>query len=302
MMNALAYEGHAYAKSFAASSVHPASHLKESWSGLSQLEFMNSLAALSEDQLSNCTETLKNVSRTILNKSKLRVAVVSSEDNVATDEASLAQFLDRFPSRSIDSTDEPTDFTPKSSRTFIPTPFGVNFAASVIPTVPYTHPDSIKLQVLSSLLTTHYLHPQIREKFGAYGGGSSFSGIDGLWSFYSYRDPKAQETINAFKNSVEWVTSGNGFTDQEMTEAKLSIFSSIDAPVDVSSEGLSNFMYGITKEMRQARRDALFGVKSKDVVDVAAKYLLNPEINSSAILGDQNQAELFRDAGWTVRS
>jgi Zn-dependent M16 (insulinase) family peptidase len=43
------------------------------------------------------------------------------------------------------------------------------------------------VQALSSLVSSSYLHPEIREKGGAYGSGA-MSG-EGLWSFYSFRDP-----------------------------------------------------------------------------------------------------------------
>jgi Zn-dependent M16 (insulinase) family peptidase len=36
-------------------------------------------------------------------------------------------------------------------------------------------------------VSSSYLHPEIREKGGAYGSGA-MSG-EGLWSFYSFRDP-----------------------------------------------------------------------------------------------------------------
>jgi Zn-dependent M16 (insulinase) family peptidase len=56
-----------------------------------------------------------------------------------------------------------------------------------------------------------YLHREIREKGGAYGGGAS-SNV-GLWQFYSYRDPHVTKTLETFKNSFDWLKS-NDFSDQ----------------------------------------------------------------------------------------
>lgn len=127
-------------------------------------------------------------------------------------------------------------------------PFQVNFAAKALRGVPYTHEDGASLQVLSSLMTTHYLHKEIREKNGAYGGGARYGGLSGLFSFYSYRDPRSLATLDVFRNSIKWVQARK-FTDQELTESKLSIFQGVDAPQSVSEEGMLEFVNGISDEM-----------------------------------------------------
>jgi Zn-dependent M16 (insulinase) family peptidase len=97
-----------------------------------------------------------------------------------------------------------------------------------------------------------YLHREIREKNGAYGGGCSFSALDGLFSFYSYRDPNALRSLESFNNSIDWVLKPESITEQDLTEAKLTTFSSLDAPIAASGEGMSFFKYGLTDVMRQS--------------------------------------------------
>jgi Zn-dependent M16 (insulinase) family peptidase len=86
-------------------------------------------------------------------------------------------FSDRNPSNETFSTDKWTYFA---------LPIQVNHSALCIPTIPYTHEDSPKLRVLGSLMSSCYLHREIREKGGAYGSGSRHS-FDGFFSFFSYR-------------------------------------------------------------------------------------------------------------------
>ena len=85
------------------------------------------------------------------------------------------------------------------------------------------------LQVLLSLLTTKFLHREIREKGGAYGGGASMGG--NLLRFYSYRDPGAQATLNAFDASGMWAAEGS-FADRDIAEAKLSVFQKVRNTVE----------------------------------------------------------------------
>ncbi|WAR10315.1 CYM1-like protein [Mya arenaria] len=64
-------------------------------------------------------------------------------------------------------------FTASSKKTQIELPFSVNYMSKSVQTVPYTHEDCPRLQVLSRLLSWKYLHREIREKGGAYGGGAA---------------------------------------------------------------------------------------------------------------------------------
>lgn len=52
----------------------------------------------------------------------------------------------------------------------------------------------------------------------------------------SARDPNAAQTLSAFEESVDWVKTGT-FTQQDIDEAKLSVFSAVDAPVAPADKG-----------------------------------------------------------------
>eukprot|EP00041_Stephanoeca_diplocostata_P018597 m.390369 g.390369 ORF g.390369 m.390369 type:complete len:86 (+) comp21058_c0_seq2:471-728(+) len=76
-------------------------------------------------------------------------------------------------SRQLASTPSTSQFTPQQGHNkFIRTPFAVNFAARVIKTVPFTHPDNACLKVLSKAMGAKFLHREIREK-----GGCSMASI-----------------------------------------------------------------------------------------------------------------------------
>ena len=90
--------------------------------------------------------------------------------------------------------------------------------------MPYEHPDSAPLRVLAKLMSAKYLHPQIREKGGAYGGGATSNPSSGVFSFYSYRDPNCTQTLEVFDSCLGWVTETKDFTQRDIDEAKLGIF------------------------------------------------------------------------------
>jgi len=61
-------------------------------------------------------------------------------------------------------------------------------------------------------MTSSYLHREIREQNGAYGGGARYHFNSGIFSFYSYRDANADKTIDTYTKSIDWVLT-NQFTD-----------------------------------------------------------------------------------------
>jgi len=95
----------------------------------------------------------------------------------------------------------------------------------------YTHQDAAPLRVLSRLLSSKYLHVEIREKGGAYGGGCSANPTAGSISFFSYRDPNFERTMNVFHNSNEWIQKADNFTQRDVDEAKLNVFKAVDKPI-----------------------------------------------------------------------
>ena len=48
------------------------------------------------------------------------------------------------------------------------------------------------------------------------------------------------QTLSAFRRGVDWARSGS-FTQQDIDEAKLSVFSAVDAPVAPSDKGTKGF-------------------------------------------------------------
>lgn len=52
----------------------------------------------------------------------------------------------------------------------------------------------------------------------------------------SLRDPNSVQTLSAFRKGVDWAKSGQ-FSQQDIDEAKLSIFSAVDSPVAPADKG-----------------------------------------------------------------
>ena len=181
----------------------------------------------------------------------------------------------------------------------------VNYCSKAVLTTTYTDPDHAKLRVLAKLLTSKYLHPEIREKQGAYGSGARLN-PDGAFTFFSYRDPRNVQTLDVFDASNNWLQNElKQITDQDVLEAKLAVFQDVDAPIPPCNKGMREFLMGLTPEVLQRFRAEVITVSPGDLMKVSEKYLMKATSNSlsKVILGpkgDKLNVNSRNGELWTV--
>ena len=302
-LDAIASSGDSYARRLAESSLSQQGLLREQIYGLSQVQYVAALASRPPTQgLEDVITKLKAIQQfAIANTPALRVALTCGSESVASNENALSQFLSSLPSSSQISRmhEEPT-FYPLNGRIFVPLPFQVYYSAVASPTVPYTHPSSPSLQILAQLLTHKHLHHEIREKGGAYGGGAYANELDGIFGFYSYRDPNPQNTLDVINQSRKWALNRE-WTSQDIEEAKLSVFQRLDAPESVSEEGLTRFISGIDEDMEQKTRERLLDVRKKDVEAVTEQFLSDDFKGANLVVLGEKKSWVKESDHWNIR-
>uniref|UniRef100_A0A672JR02 Pitrilysin metalloproteinase 1 n=1 Tax=Salarias fasciatus TaxID=181472 RepID=A0A672JR02_SALFA len=315
LANGISYSGHMYAMTRAGRHLTPAADLQETFSGMDQV-FMKRVAEMSD--LSPVIRTLSRIKIQLLNPENMRwdhISPAEREFDVAKTRKQrkairgniikVSVFQQISPAHSFNRrkplsvlTLQEVNFQPCQMKTFFQLPFTVNFVSESIRTVPFCHQDYASLSILARMMTAKFLHGEIREKGGAYGGGARMG--SGLFSFYSYRDPNSVQTLSAFHRGVDWAKSGR-FTQQDIDEAKLSVFSAVDSPVAPSDKGMGRFLSGVTDEMKQGHRQRLFAVSHHNLVDVAERYLgAGQRTCGIAILGPENDA-IKKDPSWIMK-
>jgi hypothetical protein len=180
-------------------------------------------------------------------------------------------------------------FTPQSaSKTYVAIKGQTNYCTGAIETVGYEHPDAPALFLLSQAMSTEFLHREIREKGGAYGGGSSFVPSAGIFYFSSYRDPNTLETIETFQKACQWAAQPSSITKTMVEEAHLRAFKSIDSPIAPASRGQSLYAQRMTDAQRQNFRTRLLDCTAEDMTRVAQEYLLNKPM-TVCIVGSEDK-------------
>ncbi|KAJ6082427.1 hypothetical protein N7499_007301 [Penicillium canescens] len=299
-LDSIAGTGHRFAVNAAAANLSPTFWVQEQQSGLEQLQATADLlrdAESSPERLQELIEKLRLIQSFAISSSNLRVRMVCEKESASRNESVLQKWISGLPqSRSPASAPGSSTFRPVN-KAFYDMPYKVYYSGQTSQTVPFVDPSSAPLSVMSQLLTHNYLHPEIREKGGAYGAGASNGPLKGIFTFMSYRDPNPLNTLKVFKNSGVFARD-RAWSEREIEEAKLGIFQGLDAPVSVDDEGSRYFMSGVTHEMDQRWREQVLDVTAKDVNDAADQFLVNGSRQTTCVLGEKKD---WADAEWEVR-
>ncbi len=162
--NSVPHSGHTYAARTAAACLSSAARLREEWSGLSQVGLIRELAGRSVDEMEELVSIFRQIAAQLFHSSALKTAVTVEEEHFALFEAPLQKLVDQLPKHGAGPAVEPPEFCPQPQRQGFVWSLPVNYVTRVFRAVPFNHPDSAALTVLSKLLRSEFLHREIREK------------------------------------------------------------------------------------------------------------------------------------------
>jgi len=312
-----------YARRWALASLGGEHAKREAILGLSQVEFLRQVAK-DPDTLAN---TLQLMMEAIFHTDGMTMCVVAGGNEIDRSEVEAhlqsislmrggaKKRLDTSPpltgnvsaSGVLDKIEARDSF----DSTYIPLPISVhNCVAAVSTEVTYGHEDDAAMMVLAQLASMNFIHQQVREKGGAYGGGAMHD-LSGCFVLYSFYDPNSHETLRVFAEAIHWLCEGN-FSQRDIDEALLSVFGSIDAPQEVGTKGTGVFLHGISNSQRFETRARFFAVTKDSLVAAARKHLGHVQLKDAFIEGAPracvaiagNQDTTFADTlpNWTKKN
>lgn len=114
------------------------------------------------------------------------------------------------------------------------------------------------MRVLSQMISSEWLHNQIRVIGGAYGGYSRF-GADGMVTFNSYRDPNLKKTIETYKATADFLRKAE-IDQAQFDRFIIGTIANLDMPLTASQRGNRAFDMHLNNRKQtdiQAERDAI---------------------------------------------
>lgn len=174
-----------------------------------------------------------------------------------------------------------------------------NHLISSYPLIQSTVKNFDGVHILSKILSSNYLLKHVREEGGAYGVGTSHDDQRNL--FTSYDDPHVLRTIDQFVKGCEWIQQKK-YSTRDIQEARLSLFSEIDAPVVPQQLGYGEVFAGKTAEKRQAQRDVLLSLSEEALHEIGEKaYACDPSQMTTCVFGNaESMKEVEKKGDWIV--
>ncbi len=298
--------GHRYAISLSARHLSQASHINELWHGIAQFQSIKGLTAriinkdTGEAELTALTRDLASMAGALLKKENFKPAVIGAQPSLVRADQRIQKIHDNLTNGTQKAFFTPAvDWDTQRPYQGWYTNTAVSFVGQSFKTVRITHEDSPGLAVIAKLLRSLFLHREIREKGGAYGGFAMYNTEEGIFSFGSYRDPHIKRTLDVYADACDFIVQGK-FTQTDVKEAILQVCSDIDKPETPGPAAMKAFYRQITKlsdDIRKEFKDALLRLDKKRIQRIAKTYFTREEsgkgiavISSKPMLEQANQA------------
>ena len=287
MESMIVHNGHKLAISLSSRNFSTSCALNEAWHGIHQLQTIKHITDnLTDNKLESVSDNLSSIGKNLLNSNNFKIALIG-EDKALSSASSYASSIEKK-----------LETSAKPSNGFIPPEISLNneiiregwstysavsFVSLTFKTVRMEHEDAPALSVISKLLRSLYLHREIREKGGAYGGFSTYNSEDGIFSFCSYRDPHIVSTLKVYDNAMAFIKSGN-YVEEDIKEAVLQICSEIDKPDPPGPAARKAFyrkLISLSDDARNRFKTNLLSLKRNQIIKVAEKYFNQGEKKQS---------------------
>jgi len=276
MESAVVDNGHRFAISLASRNYSISNILNETWHGIHQLKTIKEMSQdLSEKQLKTIAGHLTQIGSCILKSNNIKIALMGEKNDLVDAVRHTAALKDHLGAGEGGGFEAPDiQLTKELVREGWSTASAVSFVSSVFETCRLDHEDAPALAVISKILKSSFLHREIREKGGAYGGFAIYQLENGLFAYGSYRDPHIVNTLKVYEDASAFITSGD-YTEENIKESILQICADIDRPDTPSSAALKSFyrkLIHLTDDMRRAFKSRLLQLNKEQVIQTAHKY------------------------------
>ncbi|KAL0221465.1 hypothetical protein RCL1_001319 [Eukaryota sp. TZLM3-RCL] len=301
--NSINRNGHVYATSSATSSLSVLGAYSEELSGVSMVKNAKKISKLQGDELKEFCHSLIELHKSITSSGQKSMIVY---DNNAPNDLveKFSSFISNFSFSSSSTSPSPLPLTNSHKSWTITSPVG--YTADVALAHNYTEKSSPLLFVLSKIIGSSFLHNEIREKGGAYGGYMKFNVNTGVISMQSYRDPSPFNSFKIYDQILEWINDGN-INEKSLKEGILSAIRDVDvvrSPYDRAYYEFTCFLSGKDLRKRQEFRLGVLNATVEKLIDVGNQILTGGQ-KSRAFIGGNDLFEKVKQEiqeQWSVDS
>ncbi len=281
--------GHSFVALYAGSFLSASTAREESFSGISQLLFLNNL--LSIGKIESISADLKKIRGDIFSRPLLSVNITTQKDFINKSVDILDSVLRGFPSENKKKNRrDPRERGENSLKKYtgleaLQVSSTVGYSSTVIPASFLDSDFHAFESVLAHILKTGYLWENIRMKGGAYGAFASANGVEGLFSFLSYRDPEISRSLNIYRDAL----GKEDIPASVVEKAIIGVVGKESRPLSPGEKSIIGFrrkLFGIRDELRQKRREKILSAGFRDINSAKKRLFGVFDSSISVVMGD----------------
>jgi len=300
MKSAIIPAGHSFSVLRAGAHLNPALRLEDHWRGISQLLFLESLPDRKDPALKELGNKLEALRSKIIDSSRLLLNISAEGEDLSSTNAALIVQSARFPGSGIPSSLSLSRCEAADGESFkamegvwesLRIPAAVGYSGMALPGRLYGSPGYAGQVLIAHLLKTDYLWQKIRMQGGAYGAAAASHGLEGVFSFLSYRDPHVDMSLQVYLDSLKYIIE-EGVSPGELERAIIAVIGRDTKPKSPSEKsvlGLKRTIYGITDDLRRQIRREILNTRPSDLRETAENLLRSAEQSIRVVLGDSDK-------------
>ena len=307
MKSAVIPAGHSFSVLRAGAHLNPALRIEDDWRGISQLLFLNSLPQRKGPEIAHLGEKLDKLRAKVIDASRLLLNISGGKDDLPAVRKALGAQVESFPgvpgpeSRALELCSPPEGESIDSLRgtwESLQIPAAVGYTGLALPGRIYGSRGYAAHILLAHLLKTDYLWQKIRMQGGAYGAAASSHGLEGIFSFLSYRDPHVETSLRVYLDALS-SAAREAVPEDELERAIIAVVgkdTKPKSPAEKSVIGLKRKLYGISDELRRNTRKEILETSGEDLKAAAGELLEKAEHAVRVVLADTEKLSLAEKA------
>ena len=300
--SSLAPAGHMYSSGRAGRFNSRSKMVEEKWAGISQVEFVHSLAKMETKEIIKKLQYIQNK----INSAGLIVNLTGSGSGLKSASTEISNRFDIFGPPKPRLFVEPSKSASKAE-VFASKSLQVGFAAMALNAAPFDTEEQIAEMILTHQLSTGALWEDIRMKGGAYGAFVNSDCLENCMSFATYRDPNPLRSLEVFSeilknNSPSY--SKHSSQENYLEKSIIGCYSKEMRPRTAAEDGLVDFyrfLYGIQDNYRKNKLERLVSVSSEGVASAFAALGSKRKCGPVIITGIKNAEEAAKALGTDVK-
>lgn len=291
--------GHIFAQMAAAASLSLPAWRAEQWHGRTQLRLIAGTADRLNEVREGLLDRLDRLRKIVFVRKRLLLNMTADAEGLQQLTTAAGALISSLPVGTPP--EEPKGWSRRPIHIGIAIPAEVCYVAKALAAPPYADPLSASLFVLARQLSNGYLYRHIRVQGGAYGGSCRYEPASGLFVFLSYRDPHLEETVDIYRDAVDFICA-HPVPWEELEKAVIGTIGALDRPLDPAGKGYTALIRefsGMTDPTRRRFREEVLTVDPERLQDTARRYF--PSASGTAVFAICASEERLLKANETLK-